>query len=184
MNNGKKIEVADLAPLFDDRDGRRKAKLVTNLSDLKNAGVNFETYTLQPGEVLEFPKFEDMIVKSQPVQIGSTTEVYLVACWRTRAGRTEKKPYWFNLNSLASRDVHQNPIYEEWYELGNVEARLQKLAECGAIKGGETFNVEMPEFKEGKRVTREIPNPNGDGTLITVDGVVTKTRCKIVKVHG
>ena len=125
MKNIAKIE--NLAPIFGDR-GDRKASDVKDLSTLKNAGVNFETYTLRVGETLKFPKFEDMKVKQQPVQAGSDTMVYLVACMRSRAGRDDA-PYWFNLNSLAKRDVNNVPVHEEWYELGNCEARLQKLAD-------------------------------------------------------
>lgn len=168
MKNIAKIE--NLAPIFGDR-GDRKASDVKDLSTLKNAGVNFETYTLRVDEILKFPKFEDMKVKQQPVQAGSDTMVYLVACMRSRPGRDDA-PYWFNLNSLAKRDVNNVPVHEEWYELGNVEARLRKLAELGAIKGGKEVEITVPLFQGNARVYND--EIQADGTIKKIGATKTQ----------
>lgn len=168
MKNIAKIE--NLAPIFGDR-GDRKASVVKDLTTLKNAGVNFETYTIKEGETLKFPSFENMTVKEQPVQAGSDTMVYLVACMRSREGRPDSA-YWFNLNSLAKRDINNVPVHEEWYDLGNVEARLRKLAELGAIKGGKEVEITVPLFQGNVRVYND--EVQADGTIKKIGATKTQ----------
>lgn len=164
MKNIAKITAENAAPLFGEKD--RPSTLITgeDLKGLKGEGVNFETYTMRVGDTLTFPAFDEMIVRSQPVRKDSETKVFYVACERTRNGK--KQNSWFNVNSLAKRDADNNPVYPEWYELGNVEARLQKLAEIGAITAKEEITVMVPTFDGNKRVYND--QLKEDGTTIQV----------------
>lgn len=164
MKNIAKITAENAAPLFDEKN--RPSQLITGeeLKTLKGEGVNFETYTMRVGDVLSFPKFEDMVVRKQPVRPGSSTMVFLVACQRERNGK--KTNTWFNANSLAKRDANNEPVYPMWYELGNLEARLQKLAEVGAITAKEEISVTVPTFDGNKRVYNDVLKD--DGTTVQV----------------
>lgn len=155
MKNVEKI--TELAPVF--QASTRPFRNVEDLSSLKDAGVNFEAYTIRMGETLTFPKFEDVTVIAQPVRKGSDTEIFLVACVREKNGK--KTPSWFNLNSLTKRDADNNPVYQDWYDLGNVEARLQALCAAGGIKAVGEQTIKVPAFKNGDRVYSEVIGADG-----------------------
>ena len=61
---------------------------------------------------------------------------------------------------------HNEPVYPMWYELGNLEARLQKLAEVGAITAKEEISVTVPTFDGNKRVYNDVLKD--DGTTVQV----------------
>lgn len=164
MANIKKIE--SLAPIFGDKPGDRPTELVTDLQVLEKEGLNFETYAVRKGDILRFPKFEEMIVRAQQVRKDLTAKIYLVACERERDGR--KAPYWFNLNTLIKRDIDNVPVHPEYYEAGNVLARVKLLAEKGAITSKETVIIDVPVFTEdGKLAKEEEIDVNGSVTLKT-----------------
>lgn len=172
MNNIAIIAENELAPLFGEK--RRPAPILKGkdqLNALKDFGQNFETYTIAKGDVIRFPRFEDMIVKIQDVREAVPGEdrnripkVAYVACQLERNGAT--KNYWFNLNSLSRRDTNNKPVMPEWYELGNAEARLQKLAEYGAITCKETVDIDVTVF-DGNRPKKK--------KTMGLDGVMHET---------
>lgn len=156
MKNVAKI--TELAPVF--QASTRPFRNVTDMSSLKDAGVNFEAYTLRMGETLNFPKYEDATVIAQPVREGSKTEIFLVACMREKNGKIT--PSWFNLNSLTKRDSDNNPVYQEWYDLGNVDARLQALCTAGGIKAVSEQTIKVPAFdRAGNRIYSEVIGADG-----------------------
>lgn len=157
-------KITTLAPLFGDKPGERPATPVTDFDKLSNEGVNFETYAIKEGDILYFPVLADMVVKQQPIRKGSTSKVYMVACIRERDGR--KSPSWFNLNTLMKRDINNEPVQGEFYDAGNMKARLELLAECGAITSFETRTIQVPEFgDDGKPVKEEVMDDEGNVTL-------------------
>ena len=175
MKNIEKITEEFCAPLFGEKD--RPAQIIKGeeLKTLKDEGVNFETYTMRVGEVLKFPAYKDMVVKKQPVQAGSKTMVFFVACKRVKNGKESN--YWFNVNSLARRDADNNPVLPDWYELGNIDARLQKLGEVGAITAKEEVEIMSPVFDGNKRVYNDVVQE--DGTTIKV-GATTPKKVAII----
>lgn len=163
MANISKIE--KLAPLFGDKAGDRPATPVTDFNKLEAEGVNYETYAIEVGDILRFPALADMVVKSQPVRKGMTAKVYMVACERERNGR--KSPSWFNLNTLTKRDIDNKPVQGEFYEAGNMKARLELLAEKGAITCLEKRTIQVPEFDDdGKPIKIEAIDEEGNTTLV------------------
>jgi len=102
--------------------------------------------------------------------------VYYVACKRVRNGKETN--YWFNVNSLTRRDADNNPVFPEWYELGNLDARLEKLAEVGAITAKEEVKVMSPVFEGNKRVYNDVVQE--DGTVIKVAAATPKPVAMII----
>lgn len=166
MANIEKITA--LAPLFGDKPGDRPATPVTDFDKLSNEGVNFETYAIKEGDILYFPALTDMVVKAQPVRKGdSKSKVYMVACIRERNGR--KASSWFNLNTLMKRDINNEPVHGEFYDAGNMKARLELLASYGAITSVETKTIQVPEFgDDGKPKKMEVMDDEGNVTLKNV----------------
>ena len=79
-NNCEKI--TNLAPIVGL--GNRSVKTVT-VDECVGAGQAFDTYSVQPGDVLAFPKLEDATIEK--VQVRADDErafVYYLACKRTR----------------------------------------------------------------------------------------------------
>jgi hypothetical protein len=105
-----------------------------------------------------------MVVMKQPVREGSNSYVFLLACERTRNGHTA--PSYLNLNSLAKRDADNIPVMPDWYELGNVQARLQKLAELGSVKATREVSIKAPRFDGDKRVYEQIMGEDGKLTSV------------------
>lgn len=176
MRNTEKITEETCAPLFGEKDRPANVIKGEELKTLKDEGVNFETYTLHKDETLVFPTYSDMLVKMQPVQKGSDRKVVYVACERIKNNR--KAPYWFNVNSLAKRDADNNPVYPEWYELGNVDARLHHLAEVGAITAKEEKEILVPLFEGNKRVYNDVAQE--DGTIVKVGATKKQTVAMII----
>ena len=159
MANIEKITA--LAPLFSNKAGDRPATVVTDFNKLESEGVNFETYAIKEGDILRFPTLEEMTVMSQPIAKKSTSKVYLVACERERNGR--KSPSWFNLNTLLKRDINNDPVQGEFYDAGNMKARLELLAQYGAITSTETRTIQVPEFgDDGKPVKIDVVDDEGN----------------------
>lgn len=179
MRNIEKITEETCAPLFGEKDRPADVIKGEELKTLKDDGVNFETYTLHKGETMVFPTHSDMLVKKQPVQKGSDRKVVYVACERIKNGKKSK--YWFNVNSLAKRDADNNPVYPEWYELGNVDARLHRLAEVGAITANEEKEILVPAFDGNKRVYNDVVQENG--TIVKQGAVKPQTVAVIIPVE-
>ena len=176
MKNIEKITEEFCAPLFGEKDRPATTIKGEELKTLKDEGINFETYTIKVGDVLKFPAHKDMIVKKQPVSVGSKSMVYYVACKRVRNGKETN--YWFNVNSLTRRDADNNPVFPEWYELGNLDARLEKLAEVGAITAKEEVKIMSPVFEGNKRVYNDVVQE--DGTVIKVAAATPKPVAMII----
>lgn len=152
MNNIPKIEIANLPPVFGEKQRPTSKISGKDLASLKNEGLNFDGYTARKGDTFQFPAFEDMVVLKQPVREGSQSYVFLVACMRTRNGITKES--YLNVNSLAKRDIHNDPVMPEFYECGSVEARLRKLAELGKVSADKEATIEVPVF-DGDHIARE-----------------------------
>jgi hypothetical protein len=169
MNN---ITLGELAPIFDAK--RRPVLTIKgkeNLDALVTENQAFESYTIQPKDIMRFPAYENMEVAIQPVRplasgedLAKVPKMALVACELERGGK--KKPYWFNVNSLSRRDADNNPVMPFWYELGNLTARLEKLGEVGAITCNKTVSIKATVF-DGNKPKREM--------AIGVDGLMHET---------
>lgn len=131
------------------------------LDECKDMGAPFDTYTLQPGDEVQFPALEDLQIFHQEVRPGQDKYVVLVGCMRTRNGET--KPSYFNVNSLHKRDVDNKPVYPEWYNIGDIRDRIKKLCEKGSLKctGNTVYNAAV--FGEDGKVKMI---PNDEGTLV------------------
>ena len=135
-NNCEKI--TNLAPIVGL--GNRSVATVT-VDECVGAGQAFDTYSVQPGDVLVFPKLEDATIEK--VQVNTENEkafVYYLACKRTRNGETRDTR--FNVNILHRRDVNNKPLHPFWYELGDISDRIKKLCAVGSIRctGIQKFN--------------------------------------------
>jgi hypothetical protein len=134
----------------------REVKPVT-LDDCQGMGEVFESYTLQDGDVIKFPVLEDLQIFHQRVNPKSESWVTLIGCMRTRGGET--KPSYFNVNSLHKRDVKDNPVYPEWYNLGDIKERIKELCKRGTIKCTGMMKYNATVFEDGK--AKMIPDENG-----------------------
>ena len=177
MNNIAAIGREELAPLFGEK--RRKAEILEKdkLAALKDYGQNFETYTIAQGDIIRFPKYEDMVVKVQPIRepivnedIAKIPKVAFVACELERKG--VKRNSWFNLNSLAKRDAENKPVMPMWYDLGNALARAQKLAEVGAITSNNSTTIQVTRFDGNRPVKKK--ELGADGVYHELDTYETK----------
>lgn len=179
MNNIAAIGRNELAPLYGEK--RRPAEILEKekLAGLKDYGQNFETYTIAKGDVIRFPKYEDMIVKVQPVREPMANEdkaripkVAYVACELERNG--VKRASWFNLNSLAKRDYQNKPVMQDWYDLGNANARAAKLAEVGAITSTESVDIQVTKFDGNAPVRKK--ELGADGVYHELNEYETRTQ--------
>lgn len=160
MKNIKKIET--LPMLFGRNEGAKEIS-GAELEALKDEGINFESYTLKKGDVLEFPAFADMKIIENPVG-PRATKVFYVACKRTRNGQTIDT--FFNLNSLSKRDIDNKEVYPEFYALPHLKARAEKLAEYGKIWCNETKRIAVQQFVGN--VPQYHDETQEDGTILSV----------------
>lgn len=132
----------------------RQAVVIGSLDDLRTAGANFDGNSAMLGDEWSFADMQTMFqngwIQRQPTRAGGNRLATLVCAERTRNGVT--KLAWFNLASLTRQDVNREPIFADWYELGNDYARLEKLA-------GRTFTVS--DVKSKVKVTKWV-----DGTVV------------------
>lgn len=155
MGNIKKIKANRLAPVYDEK--RRPTEIVENLEELKNEGQILETYTPKAGAIYRFPAMEDAEVRKQPVNPGSESYQFLIACEMSTDGGETWVPSWFSLNHLAKRDAENNPVHPTWHALGNVYARMERLCELGELKvSDKARSIMVPQFVqiEGQRPKR------------------------------
>lgn len=167
--NIQKIE--EKVPIFGTTGANARKTRKTNLDKLEESGVNFNTYGIREGEVLRFPKFEDMEVTDLEVTPGSGIYTPIVKCESEYKGR--KTVTYFGIAALRKRDADNNPIQLTWYDLGNDRKRLEALAKVGEIEGLRTIEVEVPKFVNNKRVEVEVLNE--DGTPVIENGKVKTT---------
>lgn len=153
----------------------RSLKVADFKKTLENEGVNFDTYTIHEGEILRFPKLENMEVEWVAIRKGSKRGYYIVKCESEFNGRT--KPTWFGLPALYKRahfegteeENFNTPCQPSWYDLGNNYARLAALAAMGEIRGENVITVSVPIFDDnGNRVM--VPKTDEDGNPVIVDG--------------
>ena len=164
--NIKKIEVE--VPIF-GTTGPNGAEFhkVEDPKDLENSGLNFETYTIKEGEILRFPKREDMDIFWRAIRKGNKNGFNVVKCESEYKGK--KKVTYFSLPSLRTIDVNNVPVNPTWFELGNDEARLQMLAKIGEIEGKKEISIEVYDLDEGGK-RKQVQLFNLDGTPQYKDG--------------
>lgn len=170
-------KLTENVPIFGTTGPNARKTRPTNLDKLSESGVNFNTYGIREGEILRFPKLEDMELRDVQVQPGSDIYTTLVKCeseyTNPKTNQTSKTTTWFSLATLRRRDADNEPIQPTWYNLGNDRARLEGLAKMGEIKGEGTIQVEVPKFVNNKRVEVEVLND--DGTPVIENGKVKVT---------
>lgn len=173
MNNIQKINVDELPPLFGNatRPAQRYSGADAIKANVKDMGLNFDSYTLQKGDIFRFPSFDDMSIEVQPIReplkdedVARIPKVAYVIGELERNGK--KRLTRFNVNSLSKRDVNNVPVMPYWYELGSLTARLEELAKVGAVTVKETVSIEVPVFEGNQRKTKEVLREDG-----TVDQV-------------
>lgn len=130
-------------------ESARPSELVKDKKSLLNEGGNFDGGTAMKGDTWDFPAFDEMMIRKQVTRQHGTNYSFFVLATCTRNNKTQLK--WFNIGSLARQDANRDAIMPEWYELGNVYARAQKLA-GRVIKVTDEKSVEMPKFEDGVRV--------------------------------
>lgn len=157
MANIQKIEASRLAPVYDEK--RRPTEAVENMEDLKQEGQVLETYSPKPGAIYRFPTFADAEVKKQPVNPGSQSYQFLVACEMSLDNGKTWVPSWFSLNHLGKQDADNKPVHPTWHTLGNMYSRLEKLCELGEVKTDtKERKIMVPQFVqiEGQRPKRKL----------------------------
>jgi hypothetical protein len=162
-------KITENVPIFGTTGANaREHHKVTNLAAMANEGVNFDTYTIHEGEVLRFPKLEDLDVEWVAVRKGSKSGYNIIKCQSELNGKT--KTTWFGLPALYKRDANNVAVNPSWYDLGNNLDRLKALCEMGEIRGESTVEIEVPVFDaDGNRVYTDKFNP--DGTPVLENGV-------------
>lgn len=177
MANVKKIEATELPVLFGEK--RRPSEVVENKEDLQLEGQAFESYSPKKGAIYRFPKWEDAVVKKQPVVEGGNQYQYLIGCQMSTDGGKTFVPAWFSLNHLGKRDVENTPVHPTWFALGNIGNRGAKLCEMGEIKASsEERHVLQPVFDKGRPVY-EIAKDADNNPILEEDGspkMVVKTQ--------
>lgn len=153
----------------------RQHRRVKDLSSLMNEGVNFNTYTIREGEILRFPKFEDLEVEWVAVRKGSENGYHIVKCESEYHGI--KKITWFGLPALYKRQVvgedENVPVNPTWYELGNNLERLKALSKMEEIEGLETVKIMVPAFDgNGNRIYETVLDDAGNP--VVKDGKVVQ----------
>lgn len=162
-------KITENVPIFGTTGANARKTRKTNVEKLEESGVNFNTYGIRDGEILRFPKFEDMELMDVQVQPGSESWTTLVKCeseyTSPKTNVTTKAPTWFAIATLRRRDADNNPIQPTWYNLGNDRKRLEALAKVGEIKGEGTVQVEVPKFVNNKRAEVEVLNEDGSPVI-------------------
>lgn len=130
-------------------EAARPSELIKDKKSLLNEGGNFDGGSALKGDTWEFPEFDDMLIRKQLTRTNGNNYAFFVLASCTRGDKTKLK--WFNIGLLARQDANRDAIMPEWYELGNVYARAQKLA-GRTINITEEKQVEMPKFEDGVRV--------------------------------
>lgn len=152
-NNCEKI--TNLTPIVGL--GNRTVSTV-NVDDCKGAGQAFDTYGMQAGDVLQFPKIEDVTIEKVQVREGDEKAfVYYIACKRTRGGETRDTR--FNVNILHQRDVNNKPLHPYWYDLGDVSDRIKKLCAVGSIKCDSMQDYKATVWEDG--AVKMVTDDNG-----------------------
>ena len=130
-------------------ESARPSEVIRDKKSLLNEGGNFDGGTAMKGDKWDFPEFDEMLIRKQVTRVSGNNYGFFVLATCTRGGKSQLK--WFNIGSLARQDAARDAIMPEWYELGNVYARAQKLA-GRVIDITEEKSVEMPKFEDGVRV--------------------------------
>lgn len=130
-------------------ESARPSELIQDKKSLLNEGGNFDGGTAQKGDKWDFPEFDEMLIRKQATRQGGTNYGFFVLANCTRNNKTQLR--WFNIGSLARQDANRDAIMPQWYDLGNVYARAQKLA-GRIIDVKDEKSVEMPKFEDGVRV--------------------------------
>lgn len=165
------MKVEEINSLFMPVAGIEEKEIVRvdqTSAHVQSSGVNFATNQIAKGQTLMFPDFKDMIVEEIPISKGSKSKALYVRA----LDKTTRKTVRFSLSSLRKRDVNNVPVLPGWYELGNDQARLQKLAEIGEITGSSEKTIEVPVFEGGVRKYNNVLNP--DGTFATDENGTAK----------
>lgn len=165
MRRPEKIE---LAPVFGEKAGRKATSIKAN--ELKGRNQDFESYTAQEGDIYIFPTLDAAEFKEQPIAVGSTNKVVLIACIRVR--NNNERPSWFNLNSLGKRDVDNVKQHELFADCGDAYDRAVRLCELGAIKAVSMKEIAVPLFEEKPDPTTK--KPVRKCKIETVDGEEVK----------
>lgn len=130
-------------------ESARPSEIIKDKKSLLNEGGNFDGGTAMKGDKWDFPEFDEMLIRKQVTRANGNNYGFFVLATCTRGGKSQLK--WFNIGSLARQDANRVAVMPEWYELGNVYARAQKLA-GRIIDIKEEKPVEMPKFEDGVRV--------------------------------
>lgn len=130
-------------------ESARPSTIVTDKSTLLNEGGNFDGGSAMKGDTWDFPTFDEMLIRKQVTRPSGTNYSFFVLAECTRNNKKQLK--WFNLGSLARQDANRDAIMQEWYDLGNVYARAEKLAGRKISITAEK-SCEMPHFENGVRV--------------------------------
>lgn len=180
MPNISKIK--ELAPIFGAAQREPKA---VNLEDLKDVNVGFDSYQIQPGETLKFPKLEEMEFRSQPVRAGQDEDgpkSYLVACEKVDSTGKTVGATWLNLGMFRKQKYVAETsrleyVYPEWQALGNAKAQVAMLAQIGELKAAKDGQLIQVYDWNRDGSPKYQPVFNEDGTpAIDVDGAPKLTR--------
>lgn len=136
-----------VAPIF--QGAQREATSYAALSQTEGFSASaedmpFESYGIREGEVLKFPS--KLLEQAQRVRPSATAKngwIWIVPCESHYNGKV--KSTWFNVSSFKRQDVDQAPMHPSWYNLGNLEARVNKLEDLGEIKGIKTATFKTPK---------------------------------------
>jgi hypothetical protein len=139
----------------------RKATEMTK-DALKTTGQPFASYGIQVGEHVNFPDTEDdIVVKEQPVRVGSTAMQRLLLVDRISKDGT-RKPSWLSLGVLNRTDAHREPTCAFCAEMNNLDSDYARIiALLGkTITVNETVNKDFQAFdrQTGTRIEGKFDN--------------------------
>lgn len=143
----------------------RKATEMTKEA-LKTTGQPFASYGIGVGEKVNFPDTEDdIVVKEQPVRVGSTATQRLLLVDRINKDGV-RKPSWLSLGILNRTDAHREPTCEFCAQMNDLDSDLSRIQHLlgKTITVKETVNKDFQAFDratgariEGKTESRPTP---------------------------
>lgn len=139
----------------------RKATEMTK-DALKTTGQPFASYGINVGEVIDFPETEDdILVKEQPVRVGSTATQRLLLVNRIDKNGVAK-PSWLSLGVLNRTDAHREPTCKFCEEMNNLDSDYARIiALLGKkITANETVGKDFQAFdrQTGTRIDGKLDN--------------------------
>ena len=168
----KNVKIEGAMPEF-YQASTRPVETVSSFDDLKGVSESFSGFSVEVGDVFNFPIAAEQEIKRQRVQAKLRTDekptyVYFIKSVRTRNG--VKTNEWFSLNFLNKQDADRVAVNPTWYNLGDAKSRAEKLVAMGEIKVLDTKKIRVPVFQGGRPNRIPTLDPNTGEQVIDETG--------------